>query len=334
MLGLSAGKMDPMSHLSPFSVSIIVEWENAHRDGAVRADALLDALRQQLHEAMPRLIDRTEILIVFDVAQISQSDVRAAIERVPRAWDGPVRYLAAPDGSYYGQKNYGARHATGELLLFLDSDVVPYPGWLEGLIAPFAEPTTEIVAGTTSVSPTGLYSAAMALGWLFPLRQARTDIVPWPLFYANNVAFRATLFAQRPFPDAAGYRSQIGLHLEQLNRHGHVILMNFAAGVDHSPPGTLRQFVSRALWSGYDAALRLRRSPPRRPGSGTLDMARDAVGAILRVARDYRKVGLDRAGAAAASAILACYHAIRFAGFLSSLVRSDGSARAFRRIDS
>ena len=53
---------------------------------------------------------------------------------------------------------------------FLDSDVVPEPGWLDRLLDALAGPGVEVVAGGTYVEPVGLVGKTFALTWFFPLR--------------------------------------------------------------------------------------------------------------------------------------------------------------------
>jgi GT2 family glycosyltransferase len=46
-----------------------------------------------------------------------------------------VSFVVAPERLYSGQsRNVGARYASGEILVFLDSDCRPEPGWLEALL--------------------------------------------------------------------------------------------------------------------------------------------------------------------------------------------------------
>jgi hypothetical protein len=60
--------------------------------------------------------------------------------------------------------------------LFLDSDVIPQAGWLKFLLGSLDNnPAVEVVAGNTFLDLSDFMGRAMALSWLFPLRE--TDSV-------------------------------------------------------------------------------------------------------------------------------------------------------------
>ena len=69
----------------------------------------------------------------------------ALLERVARTWPD-VRVVANRHGrGASGTRNTGAELARTELVVFLDDDATARPGWLERLLAPFADPA---VVGT------------------------------------------------------------------------------------------------------------------------------------------------------------------------------------------
>lgn len=70
-----------------------------------------------------------ELLVVDDG---STDDTREAVEAIE---DPRVRYLYQENGGVSAARNYGAREANGEYLIFLDSDDTAYPDWLETMIS-------------------------------------------------------------------------------------------------------------------------------------------------------------------------------------------------------
>jgi hypothetical protein len=296
------------------SLSLIVEWENAGRIGPARAERMLAALGTQL-AALPAPFRDAELIFVHDGSPEAASAVETAVEAagLPARW----RSAASPDPSYAGQKRHGARLARGEVLVFLDSDVVPQPGWLEGLVGPFAREQIEIVCGATFVEPRDFYSAAMALGWLFPLRRRETGLVEVEWMQANNFALRRDIFLALPAPPCEGYRDGTMRMVEMLRERGHRILLDRAAAVAHPPPEGARHFALRALWSGFDNALRWRRRGARWRGARV--MVADLFWAWIRVARGYRQVGLGPARAAAAAGLLSLYYLLRLAAYAAAL---------------
>lgn len=57
-------------------------------------------------------------------------------------------------GTFAEQSNRGATRASGDLLVMLNDDVVPHPGWLGHLLYPFKDPTVAIT-GARLVYPSG-----------------------------------------------------------------------------------------------------------------------------------------------------------------------------------
>ena len=57
--------------------------------------------------------------------------------------------VSVPGGRYYELKNAAIARARGEIVVFLDADVVVEAGWLAKMLAPFADETVTIVNGLT-----------------------------------------------------------------------------------------------------------------------------------------------------------------------------------------
>lgn len=296
------------------SLSLVIEWENAARIGPRRAERMLAALGGQL-AALPAPFGDAEILFIHDGSRESGSAVEAAARAA--ALPAPWRSAASPDPSYIGHKRHGARLARGGILVFLDSDVVPEPGWLEGLVLPLSREEDAIVCAPTFVDHHDFYSGAMALGWMFPPRSRETGLVEAPWFQANNFALRRDAFLALPSPPCEGYRDGTIRMVEMLRERGHRILLNRDVAVAHPPPEGARGFALRALWSGLDNALRWRRRGARWRGARVL--AADLFWAWARIGRNYRQVGFGPARAAAAAALLSFYYLLRLAAYAAAL---------------
>jgi GT2 family glycosyltransferase len=76
---------------------------------------------------------------------IVSDDSRAATQQY--AADG-LRRVQGPQGGPAANRNCGARHATGEWLVFLDDDCLPAPGWLAAYEAA-AAPGLDVLEGRT-----------------------------------------------------------------------------------------------------------------------------------------------------------------------------------------
>lgn len=104
-------------------VSIIIEWDNARLSAASRAISMLEALRHQASEAA---FD-TEFLVLFDDEQINADDLRELIhQHLVAGALSQARCELVPAGQtrYYDLKNKGAHMARGEIIVFVDNDVL------------------------------------------------------------------------------------------------------------------------------------------------------------------------------------------------------------------
>jgi hypothetical protein len=286
----------------PLRLSIIVEWENTRLNGIPRAWALLDVLGRQWQEIaerrypetlpaagaafLDRLAPRPELVAVSGrpLSEAAREEIR---RRTPPAFDLDIH--VAEGFEYYPLKNRGASLAGGDLLLFVDSDVLPDPGWLAHLLGSFGRPEIQVVSGQTYVGAHDVVSRAFALGWTYQLRDDSDMFEPCRKFYGNNVAFRAQAFPKGGFP-ALGPRTRGASSLvrAQLKRAGIDVWENRRAAVDHPPPADLHHPVIRALAHGRDYYMK--ESTERHLGG-----VRQSVGtAARRLGRGYRNTFFER----------------------------------------
>lgn len=172
------------------------------------------------------------------------------------------------DGRYYELKNAGAQMATGEIIIFADSDMAPEPAWLATLLEPFSDPSLQAVNGYTYLDYNDFLSRVLALYWVFPLRD--NDDSKWKhrSLNANNCAFRRSWFLQNQFPFHLGFKLSCGMLWKQMVKDG-VLFRKVEAYARHAPFQGWRFFVWRALVTGQDedrrytmrtSSLRLARS--------------------------------------------------------------------------
>lgn len=299
------------------SFSVVVEWENVRLSEAVLARRMLAELARQTAALADRTSPPPEMLLVYSRDAFDPAPV-AAMVAAAFGPDHPVQpRLVGTDGlEYYTQKNAGAREAANDVVVFLDSDVVPEAGWLAGLLEAMRDPSVAVVCGATHVAAEGLYGKAFSLFWFFPPRDASANgLQPKPQFFANNVAFRRDLFLRTGFPEAATLRGQCVSLARQLRRDGVEIYCNGSSRVAHPPPNGLGHFVRRALSAGHDAAMD---TPPGQPAvRAAYWRLRESLGdAAKRIRSGRASAGLSRPGAVAAFGIAAAYHVLTFAGDL------------------
>ena len=286
------------------TASVVVEWYNlnyAELDRAVRMLAELasqsNALQTAYVGAPVRLAEPLELVIAFDADRLDIEQVRSVVGDSMRAADLlTVRFLPVADSTYCKLKNAGASISHGDIVIFLDSDVIPEPGWLSAMLTAFVNPGVSVVVGNTYVdySDSRTYSKTMALTWMFPLRDATDELTVSSWFYANNVAFRRDTFLSRQFPDVPGLiHAPARLLVERLRRDSVTIWHAAGARASHPPPNGAVHFMMRALSAGrarvfferpttFESMLKWLRQDARSIAHGSKEIVRSGSRVQLR----------------------------------------------------
>lgn len=306
-----------MNHL----ISVIVEWENAILSEAQRSEAMLTTLRRQAEElAVEPDGPQFELLLVYDENEFDRAGLSELLARCLGEPDSTLawRLLPAPENGYYLNKNYGASQATGRIIVMLDSDVIPEPGWLRQLLTTLERPHVQIATGNAYIEPTTLVARTFALCWFFPLRSTDGPEKEVQNFLANNLAMRRSFFQDHSFPEIAGStRGSCVLLAAQLAEENIPIHLNPSAHVSHPPPNGFAHISKRALAQGRDRVLLARRLGRRGMASWPASfavlgyhLARSAWNCCTR----FRRVGLNPLLVPAAIAISTYYYVLFWAG--------------------
>jgi len=143
--------------------------------------------------------------------------------------------------------------AKTDLVVFLDSDAGPQPGWLEGLLAPFADPEIMAVGGFTVLGWEDLLSKTMALSWIFNLPSEKAKTAKRAKIHANNAAVRTGFFRNNPFPEVKGsFKKSCGFWLRDITRRGFKWTRTADAMTVHAPHPGGSFLVWRAWTTGLD----------------------------------------------------------------------------------
>ena len=240
-------------------ISIIIEWENYLLADIGRSLLMLERLKQQI----PIVGKAVEVIVLFNPGQIERSVLETELFKILELNEGITPFVLRVEEvsgkHYYELKNEGVKLATGEIILFLDSDVIPEDGWLVNIVRPFYENTEiQVLAGNSYIDYEDVYSKAFALSWFFDLRLQERDIgIRNTGFYANNVAFRKEVIGKHPFPEMPEgvTRGSCYMLYKQLERVGIPVWTNTAAQVSHPAPNGFSHFYTRALAEGRDHFL-------------------------------------------------------------------------------
>jgi hypothetical protein len=281
-------------------------WQVKDREGSIE------------REFLARLQPPLEIIVAWNNLEVAEEDVKNTVRAVVPTHLSEIRlrFLPVTGKRYYELKNFGFQHSTGRIVVFLDSDVIPDPHWLERLLGSFACSDVRVVAGSTYLDGESLYSKACALFWIFPLRVDCGRLYTVRGLRANNLAVRRETFAAFPFPDVPGTARACCQQLARtLLSNGVTVYENSAAQTGHPPPPGFRYFVSRAIADGRDTVFL--GPAPWRTGSERSVLwqlggrIRSRTNAILK---NWRQVRLPRIGVPLALGIAGGYFALVLTG--------------------
>ena len=312
------------------TASVIIEWYNLTYAELGRVRRMLAELRSQaiaLHssdESAPvRLAEPLDLVITFDSERNSVQQIQSTLGELANPSDSLVpRFLPVADSNYCKLKNAGAANSKGEIIIFLDSDVIPEPNWLAAFLGAFASPGVAVVVGNTYVDCIGLsvYAKSMALTWMFPLRDSSDGLTLSTCFYANNVAFRREVFLSRQFPDVPGLtHAPAALMVERLQRDGVALWHAGGARASHPPPNGLVHFSMRAIAGGRARAFSRR----TRGITALMQWIRadswTIIGSCKKIAFDSSPVGLRWWQIPSAMLYPITYYALFYLGSLLSI---------------
>jgi glycosyltransferase involved in cell wall biosynthesis len=227
------------------SFSLILETENL-------ANASLEGLSSSLQALVNQDVSPTR---ANEVWLIESGDVPTKLlQQLCDRYPWLKLYQAPPLTGYYAAKMLGAQLATGDIVVYCDSDCIYEPHWLRTILMTFQQhPEIAIVAGETTTRGVGPYGTAMALTYIFPQYSGDTQLTPTSQYYLNNVAFRRNVLLTHPIPvELPLYRGNCVIHAYDLHQSGNRIWKQPQARATHAPPNGLSHFFWRFLLIGHD----------------------------------------------------------------------------------
>ena len=259
-----------------------------------------DDLAEAVKSVAAQTLAPAEVLIVVDhnPALLRRAAEAFAVE------SGAVRVLANDRrAGLSGARNTGVRHATGEIVAFLDDDAVADPWWLAGMLAPYADPDVAAVGGKAVPAwPDGRAPARLPAELYWIVGCAYTG-QPTELDEVRNLMGCAMSFRRELVVRLGGFAEDIGrtaalplgceetelcIRLRQRVRTAKVVLQP-AATVRHrvTGPRTGWRYLRRRSWAeGLSKAAVSRLTGPRDALSTERSYLRSVIPrALLRESR-------------------------------------------------
>lgn len=291
---------------APSEVTVVVPV----RDRAAELDRLLDALAA----TAPGL----GAVVVVDDGSADPGAV-AAVAR--RHGASVVRHPTSRGPA--AARNAGAAASRGALLAFLDSDVVPEPGWLARLLGHLADPAVALAAPRIVA-----WGDATGVVARYERRRSSLDLGPRPapVTARSRVAYvpsAAVLVRRTAFgaDGLGGFAEDMPVAEDvdlvwRLAAAGWRLRYEPSARVAHEHRGTVRAWLARKAFYGTGAAPLARRHPRRVPPVALAPWTAAAITLI----------GVQRRWSVAAAGALGVAAAVRLARALGRLRRPAATA--------
>lgn len=162
-----------------------------------------------------------------------------------------IRYLHEPKNGLHNARHAGARAARGDILVYIDDDVVCPPNWLSNMLVPYKQSNADMVAGKVILKyenkPPDWLTQFSGLLSAFDLGATPHRILPPGSFVGCNMSMKkSVLYELGGFnPDGFGDKSLIkyrgdgecGL-THKAHQHGKLIWYEPAAWLWHKVPVT------------------------------------------------------------------------------------------------
>ncbi len=239
----------------PTGFTIVMEMENATLITREEFDQTVSALQREIAAWCEGQAGIRTAQVIF--VHAGGAEETAILDGLLRDGAPELAALAdldivsVPGGRYYEIKNAAIPTARGEIVVFMDADVVPQAGWLTRILEPYRDPAVTIVNGLTILDHDDFLSRCYALFWMFPLEHGDERSQTKRPLNANNCAFRGNWITAHPFPDHHGFKVSCSLLTEEARRQG-IQTHRVDAVALHKPPRGVRFLVWRALVTGRD----------------------------------------------------------------------------------
>ncbi len=291
---------------STVRASIVIPAFNA----AATLAECLEACQRQTHPAL-------EIIVADDGSTDSTPDIAKRLG---------VRYVRQENRGPAAARNTGARMASGDVLVFTDSDCVPEPDWLEKLLTGFTDASVAGVGGSYGIRNDSSLLARIIHEEIVLRHQRFRDRVDY--LGSFNVAYRREAFEtaggfDESFAQASGEDNDLAYRLHD---NGGTLRFVANARVAHYHPTRLFPYLRTQMRHGF-WRMRLYAKHPRRSGGDDYAGFGELLGppaALLLAAGFVTLPIIGRADFAFALALLAVFYLLTTAGLTRAIARRLG----------
>jgi len=213
--------------------SVVVPAYNA-------AATIADTLRALIAQA-----DVEDVLQIVVVDDGSVDATASVVQQFPG-----VTLVQQANAGPGAARNAGVGVATGDVILFTDSDCVPAPRWAAKMIEAFADPDVALVMGRSVTDRRSAYLAQVQAGSDYVARAEG----PVTKFNSNNLGLRASVARALPFDSSLriyGEDSDLGWRIMEAGFKTHY---RPDAELEHRHDHTYRSFFREAYLQGWGAA--------------------------------------------------------------------------------
>ncbi len=225
------------------SASVVIPAYNAEKN----IDFCLDSLVKQQGLNSP-----LEILVIDDGSTDSTVQHIEQFQQQPFDENISIRlFLQEKNQGPAAARNRGAKEATGEIILFTDSDCVAEIDWVKQMLAPFSNSEVSAVKGAYKTRQPELIAklaqAEFESRYELLAQQEKIDVVFTYAAAIKKSVFWAVGGFDTSFPKADNEDTDLSYKIARQ----HTILFNPKAIIYHQHPANLTEYLTKKFSRGY-----------------------------------------------------------------------------------
>ena len=213
-----------------YNVSIIIPVKNEEK----RLSLCLDAIRQLEYDK-----ELVEIIVVDNGSNDSTVKIAEKYN---------CNVYVDSHSSIAGLRNLGAKHASGNILCFVDADVIVSPFWLIAALRHFENPNIACVTGLINIPSNHTW---VEKTWSLN-RKTKKEVFAIRWASSMNMLTPRKLFNKvGGFSELLVTGEDVNLSSKFTNNNYQIIFDNQVSVIHIGEAKTIRQFIKKERWRGY-----------------------------------------------------------------------------------